>query len=416
MNWRTHSLPAVLACVLLGGTAGAAEPLLEKTDLFEAGTEGYVLYRIPGLVVTAKGTILAYCEARRHSGNDWDAIDVLLRRSSDAGKTWSARQKIAQVEGPIKKNPAALAKKVGKAEDVTYNNAVAIVDAQTGAVHFLFCVEYNRCFYQRSDDDGQTFSKPVEITATLDEFRKEYDWKAFGTGPGHGIQLKSGRLVVPVWMSTGAGDNAHHPSLVVTIYSDDHGKTWKRGTVVANETDPLINPNETVLVQLADGPVLLNMRNESKENRRAVALSADGATGWSKPVFDDQLYEPVCMASICRLSEKGPRDRNRIVFANPHNLERASGKAIPGGQRDRKNLTVKLTYDECKTWPVARTLEAGTSAYSDLAVGRDGTIYCLYERGSMDGNHFRTKYLTLARFNLEWLSDGKDRLGEGAKP
>jgi sialidase-1 len=199
--------------------------------------------------------------------------------------------------------------------------------------------------------------------------------------------------------------------VVATIYSDDSGKTWRRGANVANETDPLTDPSETVVVELTDGRVMLNMRNDSKANRRAVAFSPDGATRWTRPVFDEQLKEPICMASLCRLSEKDKQDRDRLLFANPDNLLRGSREGAPGTMRDRKNLTVKLSYDEGKTWPVARVLEPLTSGYSDLAVGPDGTIYCLYERGSTDGrDHFATKTLTLARFNLEWLSSDKDSL------
>jgi len=402
---------AFVLLLVVGPCASAAEPLLDKLDLFEAGKDGYALYRIPGIVVTAKGTLLAYCEARKSDRSDWCTIDILMRRSTDSGKTWSAAKKIAEVDGPFKKNPVALAQKLAQPDDVTYNNPVAITDAKTGAVHFLFCLEYMRCFYQRSDDDGQTFFKPVEITAVFEVFRKDYDWKVLATGPAHGIQLKNGRLVVPVWLSTGTGGHAHRPSVVSTIVSDDQGKTWKAGEIAANSTDPLTNPNETVVAQLSDSRVMLNLRSESKQHRRAVTFSADGATGWSKPVFDDQLREPICMASLCRLTEKPKADKDRLLFANPDNLDRADGKAESGKSRDRKNLTVKLSYDEGQTWTVSKPLETGPSAYSDLTVGPGGTIYCLYERGKPDVRGASPyQLLTLARFNLEWLTESKDRL------
>jgi sialidase-1 len=393
---------AVLTVILGLSTAAhapAADPV--KHDLFEAGKGRYALYRIPGLVVTPKGTLLAYCEARKTGRGDWGAIDLLLRRGTDGGKTWSDPQQLPPVPGPHRKNPAALAQKLADPSAVTYNNPVAIPDAKTGAVHFVFCLEYMRCFYCRSDDDGRTFSAPVEITPTFDRFRKDYEWKVLATGPGHGIQLKNGRLLVPVWLSSGTGGHAHRPSVVSTVYSDDGGKTWERGAIAATETDPLTNPNETVAVQLADGRVMLNIRSESKRHRRAVAFSPDGATNWTKPVFDDALLEPICMAGICRVSESPPADRNRIVFANPHNLERSTGKAVPGQGRDRKNLTIKLSYDEGRTWPVSKPLEPGRSGYSDLAAGPGGAIHCFYER---DG-----RFLTLATFDLAWLTDGKDR-------
>jgi sialidase-1 len=403
-----------VACIVftaLRANIRAAEPMLAKTDLFTAGEDGYALYRIPGIVVTAKGTVLAYCEARRTGKSDWDAINIMLRRSTDGGKTWSPRVKISDVPGPKSKNPVALAQNLASTDDVTYNNAVAFAD-RDGAVHMLYCLEYARCFYIRSDDDGQTFSSPVEITAAFEKFKSDYPWRVLATGPAHGIQLKTGRLVVPVWLSTGTGGHAHRPSVTATIYSDDHGKTWQRGDIAVPNTDEWMIPNETVIVELADGSVMLNVRSESLNHRRIVTVSRDGATGWSKPRFDDALLEPICMASIVRFSKRPDHDKNRIVFANPHNLARADGKEIEGKSRDRKNLSIKLSYDEGKTWPVNKSLEPGYSAYSDLAVLPDGTILCLYERGrDADGEKKKSTsyaYLTLARFNLEWLTDGAD--------
>ena len=411
----TRLSPVRLAAVLLAtsllvfaSAARAAAPFIEKVDLFTANADGYTLYRIPGIVVTKRGTVLAYCEARKSDKGDWGTIDILLRRSTNSGASWQPRVMIADVPGPKEKNPVALAQKLATTGEVTYNNPVAIADAN-GAVHFLFCLEYARCFYLRTDDDGLTFSKPVEITASFDKFRPEYDWKVLATGPGHGIQLKTGRLVVPVWISTGTGGHAHRPSVTSVIYSDDLGRTWTRGEIAGPNEGEWSIPNETCAVQLADSRVLLNMRTESKANRRLLTTSRDGATAWSRPQFHEQLLEPICMATMVRLSEAPAK--NRLLFANPDNLARTDGKEVAGKNRDRKNVSVKLSYDESATWPVNKTIEPGFSGYSDLAVANDGTILLFYERGSTDGtNIYKTGLLTVARFNLEWLTDGKDAL------
>src|SRR5690349_212707 len=160
----TLRMTATLALLLVVTPLPAAEPRLEKTDLFEAGKGGYKLYRIPGLVVTARGTVLAYCEARKHTGLDWDEIDVLLRRSTDGGKSWSAPRALPRPAGRLERNPAALAnaelarRAPLRDGQVALNNPVAIAD-RGGAVHFLYCVDYYRCFYLRSED-GASFSKP----------------------------------------------------------------------------------------------------------------------------------------------------------------------------------------------------------------------------------------------------------------
>lgn len=370
------------ACLLLLALASQ-----EKLDLFQAGQGGYALYRIPGVIVTSKGGVLAYAEARKAASSDWCAIDLVLRRSEDGGKSFAPPVFIGKLDIPVVKNPVALAQKLGTPDEITYNNPVAIAD-RSGAVHFVFCVEYNRCFYMRSDDDGRSFSKPVEITSAFEAFRSDYDWKVLATGPGHGIQLKNGRLLVPVWLSTGTGGHAHRPSIVSTIYSDDGGATWRRGDVAAWNTPELVNPNETAAVELSDGRVMLNIRSESKDMRRAVAISPDGATGWTKPAFDAALYEPICFASLIRHSG------STLVFTNP----------VAKG-RERKNVTVKVSGDDGRSWTSGRVLEEGWSGYSDLAVLPDGALLCLYERGSTDGkNMYRTGSLTLARFTLDWAT------------
>jgi len=393
--------PALLlsSLILSGVYLSAAEPFLEKQDLFTVGEDpAFKIYHIPGIVVTAKGSVLAWCEARR-DGSDWDDIQILLRRSTDDGNTWSPPQSIVNVPGPKKKNAFALQLKHTDPTTVTYNNPVLIAD-RDGTVHMLFCLEYERCFYQRSTDDGLTWSQPTEITADFDAFKKHYAWKVLATGPNHSIQLKTGRLVVPVWLSTGTGGNAHRPSVTATLYSDDQGQTWQAGDIAVSCTDEWINPNETVAVELNDGRVMLNVRSESKAHRRLITTSPDGATNWSTPEFDDALIEPICMAGIVRYQHAG---QSLILFSNPHNLDGGrEGKPEPGKSRDRKNLSLKLSRDEAQTWQVNKPLEAGPSAYSDLAVTPAGTILCFYGAGNK--RHFSGSTLRLARFNLEWLT------------
>ena len=381
----------ILFLLLAFATLTLAEPpRLEKQTLFESGNGGYAHYRIPGLIVTDQGTLIACCEARKTLGGDWGAIDLMYRRSEDSGKTWSEPKKF-DVGGGFEKNPVAINQKLGKFPDITVNNPVMIADK--GVVHFLYCVEYMRAFYTRSEDDGKTFTPPVEITRTFEDFRPDYDWKVIATGPGHGIRLtKNGRLIVPVWLSTGEGGHAHRPSAVSVIFSDDIGKTWKRGDMVVKHPD-LTNPSETAAVELPDGRVMMNIRHESSPQQRAVSISDDGATKWSKPIRDPALPEPICMGSLVRLGD-------RVLFSNPHNT----------AGRDRRNVSIHVSEDSGKSWKHRRSIESGFSGYSDLAVGKDDSVFCLYERGGLNGNVAQTASLVLAKFNLEWMTKKPTRI------
>jgi sialidase-1 len=366
-----------------------AQPMLEKNTVFLANTEGIRSYRIPGMVVTTKGTVLAYCEARKNNSSDWGEIEVHLRRSTDGGKTWELQKKIAHTGVRFEGNPTK--KNDGETEQ-TVNNPVAIINRQTGNIHLLYCINYSRCFSMRSNDDGITWSKPVDITATFEPFRMKYNWNVIATGPGHGIQLKSGRLVVPIWLAYGK-PGEHKPSASATIYSDDNGKTWKAGEMPLPNEGEMGNPNETMITELSDGSVMLVNRNVSKANRKLITTSPDGATNWTKPYFHQQLWEPICMASIV----SHPSSLGTLIYSAPHTLGLdAAKKEIPAGRGKRENLSIKLSRDDGKTWPLSKTLEAGPSAYSDLAVLSDGTILCLYEGKDV---------ISLARFNLNWLNE-----------
>jgi len=399
-----------LLFILIAGSLSAQDAgTMRKVQLYEAGVGGYYTYRIASLVATKQGSLLAFCAARKNRGGDWDPIDILMRRSTDQGKTWE------------------LPKVIVHEEQLPCDNAMPIVDYQTGAVHLLHQIDYARVFYMRSDDDGRTFSPAREITQTLEQFREVYPWVVVAPGPGHGIQMRNGRLVVPFWMSNGGSKEfgpkhrGHRPSIVVSVYSDDHGQTWQAGEVAVPDNDVTVIPNETSLIQLADGRVMFNSRNESPNYRRLITYSQDGATGWSQPFFHDAFFEPICFASMVRYSMKPAESKNRILFCNPdsrHDPWIARGSSTPRSARSphRVNLTVRMSYDEGHTWPVAKVLDPEIAGYSDLAVTSDGMIHCLYEGGSLTGSHYKNTHMSVISFDLAWLTQGQDRLDPQDKP
>ncbi len=355
---------------------------LTQTTLFVARTNGYWIYRIPGVVTAPKGVILAYCEARYDHGSDWAPSDILLRRSTDDGLTWQPPRCLVSFkdygQGPM-------------------NNPVCVADRETGCVSLLFCHNYARAFVMHSDDGGIHWTAPREITDVFEAFRSRYDWGVIAIGPGHGIQLSSGRLLVPIWLSE-SKTHAHRPNRAAVIYSDDHGESWQAGGMVP---DKIPNCNETEAVELSNGAILLNMRNMGPARRRAASISWDGGTEWSEPFYLNDLLEPRCFGSICSYPH-AMDGRFRLLFANPDNL-RSSLPDHPFGFADRKRLTIKVSYDQGCTWPVAKVLEPGYAGYADLAVTDQGHILCFYERGHLERGQTDTQSLCLARFNLAWV-------------
>lgn len=397
-------LLGLLTCHMVLTNCGvSAEPSIERVTLFEEGRDGFTLYRIPGIVVTSSGSVLAYCEARKFSTADRGEIEIHLRRSTDGGRTWSPPQQVAHLGERLPRNPhlppGKQAKDFGGPEEQTVNNPVAIA-CRNRTVHLLYCVEYMRCFHIRSDDDGVSWSKPVEITKAFEAFRPELDWQAMATGPGHAIELRNGRLVVPFWMSN------YDPSVkqgkgVGVVFSDDNGVSWQPGEIALRDAG---EPN---IIELPDGGVLLTARNGNARSRRISTTSINGATGWSTPRFIDELYEPGCMAGI--VTHMGADDHKGplLLFSNVQTTARQHSS--------RRNLTIHLSGDGGTTWPVRRVLEPGPSAYSDLAVLLDGQVLCCFEDGSGEPVHKRKRdwaytRIAVARFNLEWL------LQSGATP
>ncbi len=359
--------------------------ILQQTNLFESRQDGYFCYRIPCLEFVEHNTLLATCEGRKNDPWDTGHVDILLRRSVDGGTTWSPPSVL--VDG----------------ESKTAHNAVLIGSPHSSEVHFLYGRDYQRCFYARSRDAGLSFSQPTEITAVFEQYRSDYPWMMIATGSGHGIRLRSGRLLVPVWFSS---TRDQKPTMVSVIFSDDNGKQWNRGPIIVRDGDGqgIVNPMEAVVVELQDGRVLMNVRNASPGQRRAVTISPDGVHDWSPFRFDPQLREPFCMGSIHRVSQH-PRDSHTlIVWSNPDCVTTAGKPVVDEfGNADRKNLTVRLSRDEGRTWASSRVLEPDWSAYSDLAVSLDQTIFCFYECGCNANLSWDVKSLCLARFRPEWV-------------
>ncbi len=369
--------------------------MFSKLDIFEARTNGYHTYRIPGLCVTQRGSVLATCEARPGQGGDYDFNDVLMRRSTDGGKTFGVPITLVDHNtygnGPV-------------------SNFCLIADACSPRIVAVFCHDYARVFTMHSNDDGVSFSEPRDITEVFKQFHSDYPWCVCATGPGHGTQLRNGRMIIPVWLSDGStcefGPNhrGHRPSIVTSIHSDDGGTTWQRGDIVCRDGDTIDdaaikNPSETVAAELTDGSVMFNMRSESASQRRLVAISPDGVTNWQVRGFDEALLEPICMASLIRCNWPNGDEPGRLVFANPDVLE----KTMVDWALDRKQLTVKLSEDDGKTWCNSRILEAGPAGYSDLALLPDGTILCLYECDIIE-RMCDDRYVRLARFDMDWLN------------
>jgi sialidase-1 len=372
-------LALLISAASVRGLPSAQPDDPRRSDVYVAGAGGYHTYRIPSVIVTPKGTLLAFAEGRHGSAADSGDIDLVLKRSEDGGVSWSP-QRVLVDNGP---NSAS--------------NPCPVIDRTTGTIWFLST--RNLATDRESDiiagksqgtptvwamssrDDGLTWSTPVEITATV----KPPGWTWYATGPGVGIQTRSGRLVIPANHAEFPG-GTHRSHL---FFSDDGGKMWALGA----SADP--GTNESQVVELADGRLMLNMRNHPPKstNSRMVAISNDGGRTLSNARPDEALIEPPAQASILRYSTAADQGRNRLLFSNP-----ASSR--------RERLTVRVSYDEGATWPVARALYDGPSAYSTLAVLPDRSIGVLFEQGE----NSPYEKITFARFTLAWLTDGKDRV------
>lgn len=364
---------AVLCIVVAWATVGVrAEERFESTPFVKA-TDGYFVYRIPSLLVTPKGTLLAFCEGRKTSLSDDGDNDLVLRRSTDGGRTWK---------------PLQLVHEEGGDAVISIGNPCPVIDQATGKIWLGMNRKNGRVLLTHSDDDGATWSPAVDITSHA----SQPDWGWYALGPGVGIQIErgphKGRLVLPANHRTTTDRSG--PSASHVIYSDDRGRTWQIGGTVGLHT------NECQLVEtLSPGgsELLINARNHWARSgnrpelagKRITSRSSDGGMTWSEPAFDAALIESACQASLVRWAWPEQGGKSVLLFANPASTSR------------RERMTVRASFDEGRTWPESRLIDPGPVAYSCLARLPDGRIGLVYERGPYDA-------IVFTSLTLDWLT------------
>lgn len=374
-----------------------------STVLRQSGDDGVHTYRIPGIATTPAGTLIAVFDLRWESAADLPAnVDVGCMRSEDNGNTWQWSNPAKAILDYDKAVPGSMGNGVG--------DPAILVDCETGTLWVAALWSFGNHAYVgsgqghgidetgqyvlvRSEDDGRTWSEPINITA---QAKADQNWGVCFQGPGHGIQLRDGTLLFPSQHTEPGGTGAR----AYFIYSTDHGATWR----VSPDVNPTVPPqlNENQMVELNSGQILVSSRVPGgRTGQRAWATYTRGLTlgdgQWSPIRYD--LPDPTCQASLVRYSSTlDGGDWDRLLFANP------------GSSSARAGMTVRMSEDEGRTWPVARQVDARAAAYSDLTILADGTVGLLYETG--DRSAYQT--LTFVRFDLDWLT-GAEQQGTGVQ-
>lgn len=351
-----------------GGRCGSSVP-------YTSGAEGYNTFRIPAVLKSGRGTVLAFAEARKGSASDAGDIDLVLKRSTDGGCTWGALQTVYDSGPNTSGNPAPVLTASGRIVLLsTYNSGTA---TEAAIMRGEVTAEQNRrVFVQVSDDDGAGWSAPREITAQT----KAADWRWYATGPGHAIRLARGphrnRLVVPANHSTappaGSPDTGTEAKYygAHSLYSDDNGATW---TIGFSDDNPngYVNSNESTVAELPDGSLYFNTRehNGTAPGNRADAYSRDGGQTLEVPYRPQAtIVGPVVQASVLQVPG-GP-----LVY---------SGPAEPAA---RAALTLRISTDSGATWRPSLALSGLPAAYSDLVALDGGLVGVLYETGNFGAN------------------------------
>lgn len=344
----------------------------EIVDVFIPEQDGYPAIRIPSLITTNNGTLLAFAEGRQ--GGDHSENDLIMKRSTDNGSTWSDVVLLNDQGKLSLNNPQAVVLQSGRILLMYQRSKLGEHKASDGYGPNSYFT-----FVQTSDDDGQTWAAPRDVSKQV---KREKKVTSVAAGPGIGIVLQNGphkgRIIMP--FNQGPYNNWR----VYAAYSDDDGQTWNMGDVAPG--DGKGHANEVQMVELSDGRVMLNARTQGKGStkHRKVAVSDDGGQTWSQLQIDQTLIEPTCQASILRYSWPS-ESKSRIIFANP------------ASQTKRENGVLRISYDEGQSWPSQTDVYSGGFAYSCLTRMQDGRIGVLFERD----NYKTISFVAISLSDLE---------------
>ena len=340
--------------------------ILDFKNLFNAKVRvGVSCYRIPAIITATNGDLVAAIDERVPSCGDlkWSKdINIVIRRSVDNGDSWSEIETV--VDYPLGKSAS---------------DPSMIVDKVTGAIFLFFNfmdLDNEKDVYylkvMKSMDNGQTWSSPIDITSQIAKSEWHNDFKFITSG--RGIQASSGKLLHTL------------VNLEKGLYlfgSDNHGESW-----YLIDT-PIIPGNESKIVELIDGTWMINSRINGKGIRFVHTSTDEGATWLSKP--DSSLIDPGCNASIIRYTSiKEGTDKNRLLFSNAKMKD------------ERNNMTIRISYDEGRSWTKGKTIYNKGSAYSSMTILANGDIGLFFEKDNYQENVF-------VRLTLEWLTDGNDK-------
>lgn len=367
---KTRLILTVLALFSVGTASG--KPSLTQTDVYVAGHDGYNTFRIPAIETAPDGTLIAFAEARKYTAEDpgfgRQDIDLVYKRSTDNGATWSP---MVILEDPGEEwsaaNPSTVLDRTNGKLWVFYIRGKPKRSSETARPG----TDDMNNMARWSTDNGRTWSEAIDLTGVARDM-KDPTWRVSVPGPGGAIQTSKGRLIVAMWKM---------PFSDFTLFSDDHGQTWRRGKLVPGTQ----GGDESQVVELNDGRILHDMRQE-KETHRWIAESTDGGETWGNPRPGITVTPVAC--AIERYTPTGAA-RSQLLWTGPKGPK-------------RKLLVLRTSTDEGRSFPQERVVSDQLAAYSDLSVLKDNSVGVLWERG-IEKNY---QFITFTRVNQEWLESG----------